>query len=98
MHRCLVFDGTNHHRFTPKMLTQTDVVKYFVQNIDVFTEIQNALSLTVSSVMTDEAIVSINEETLFVDGLKHFKTHTAIPVVNEWGKSLSSQPLLPSTP
>lgn len=70
------------------MLTQTDVVKYFLNNADVFSEVETALSLPVSSIMSGEDLLSVTEDTLFLDALKHFKNHTAIPVVNEWGMLL----------
>ncbi len=89
MHRCLVFDGSDHNRFSPKLLTQTDVVNYFLENVDVFPEIQRALSVSVAATMTGEDLASVTEDTLFIDALERFKSHSAVPVVNEWGQSTS---------
>jgi hypothetical protein len=75
-------------------LTQTDVVKYLLDQIEVFPEVQAALSVDIASVISGDNLLSITENTPFVDALKLFKSHTAIPVVNEWGQSLSSMSLL----
>jgi hypothetical protein len=75
-------------------LTQTDVVKYLLDQIEVFPEVQAALSVDIASVISGDNLLSITENTPFVDALKLFKSHTAIPVVNEWGQSLSSLSLL----
>jgi hypothetical protein len=76
----------DRNRFAPKLLTQTDVVRYLLDQIEIFPEVQAALSVDIASVISGDDLLSINENTTFVDALKHFKTHTAIPVVNEWGK------------
>lgn len=36
--------------------------------------------------MTGEDLANVTEDTLFIDALQKFKIHSAIPVVNEWGK------------
>jgi CBS domain-containing protein len=81
-----VFDGVNHNRFPPKVLTQTDVVKYLLDNADVFSEVQSSLSLTVETLIDSQGIVSVSEETSLIDALKKFRSRSALPVVNEWGK------------
>lgn len=87
LHRSLVFAHSDPTHNTAKVLTQTDVVRYFLENVDIFPEIQRALSVNVASTMTGEDLASVTEDTLFVDALQKFKFHSAIPVVNNWGIS-----------
>jgi hypothetical protein len=53
MHRCLVFDAEDPNRFAPKLLTQTDIVRFLLSQIKHSEELQASLHNTLSKICNE---------------------------------------------
>lgn len=87
MHRCLVF-GDNSH--APRILTQTDIVKYFLENIDVHPQISTALSHHVSATPHGKDLVCVHEHSPAFQALEKLRYVSALAVINENGQIVTT--------
>ena len=71
-----------------KLLTQTDVVQCILAHSRSFPPIQNALSVPIEAIKGSYQLVSMTEDNLLLTALDELRVHSAIAVVNEWGKLL----------
>ena len=84
MHRCLIC-GTSGQ--PPRVLTQTDIVKFFLANVGVHPQISVALSRAVGSISHSTELVSVFEYSPVMRAFEKMQTLSALAVVNLSGIS-----------
>lgn len=80
MHRCLIIGPS------PRVLTQTDIVQYFLANVEVHPQISAGLAHTVASSKHGTTLVSVLEHSPVLHALEKLKTVSSVAVVNDIGK------------
>jgi CBS domain-containing protein len=70
---------------SPRVLTQTDIVRYFLSNIDIHPQISAALNHTVASTKHGTNLISVLENSPVLHALEKLKTVSSVAVVNDAG-------------
>lgn len=88
-HYALTIDAAARHETAPKMISQTDVVKYLLEHVMTMPTLQHVFGEPVSTITTED-VVTVNINAPLSEGLGMLAMVRAVPVVDENGHLVST--------